>query len=247
MSVNATTADGPILRLEDVRASYGNAQDIIKGVSLAVDSGEIVTIIGPNGAGKSTLLKTVGGALEPRGGSIQYRGRDINTKPTFELLQAGVLYQAQGRNVFPDMTVRENLYMGGYTLDHDEVEAGLNKVYEHFPGLRDRTDVDAKMLSGGEQQMLEMGMGLMVDPDLLLLDEPSAGLAPAIQAEIFKKIEELNENGATVLMIEQNARQALKISDRGYVLALGEIELEADAPALLTNSRIKEVYLGGDG
>jgi branched-chain amino acid transport system ATP-binding protein len=236
----------PVLRLEDVRAGYGSAEDIIKGVSLAVGASEIVTIIGPNGAGKSTLLKTVGGMLAPRDGHIYYRDEEITGRDTHELLTSGLLYQAQGRNVFPDMTVRENLLMGGYTLDEANRETAIDRVLTHFPALDDRIEVEAKMLSGGEQQMLEMGMGLMVDPDLLLLDEPSAGLAPTIQSDIFAKIEELNRNGASVLMIEQNAREALAISDRGYVLALGRIELEDDAEALLENQRIRELYLGGE-
>jgi ABC-type branched-subunit amino acid transport system ATPase component len=235
-----------VLRLEDVRAGYGSAQDIIKGVDLAVEEDEIVTIIGPNGAGKSTLLKTIGGTLEPRAGHVYYRDKEITGQPTHRLLNAGLLYQAQGRNVFPDMTVRENLLMGGYTLPQQEIDDAIERVLTHFPRLADRIDLEAKMLSGGEQQMLEMGMGLMVDPDILLLDEPSAGLAPAIQTDIFDKIEELNGNGASFLMIEQNARQALSISDRGYVLALGSIELEDDAEALLENPRIRELYLGGE-
>ncbi|MFC7131541.1 MULTISPECIES: ABC transporter ATP-binding protein [Salinibaculum] len=236
----------PILRLDDVRAGYGSAEDIIKGVSLAVEETEIVTIIGPNGAGKSTLLKAIGGSLAPRDGNVYYRGMDITGQATHELLDAGLLYQAQGRNIFPEMTVRENLLMGGYTLDDGEIEAAVDRVCRHFPALTERIDVDARMLSGGEQQMLEMGMGLMVDPDVLLLDEPSAGLAPVVQSDIFDKIEELNRNGASFLMIEQNARQALSISDRGYVLALGTIELEDDAAALLENPRIRELYLGGE-
>jgi ABC-type branched-subunit amino acid transport system ATPase component len=244
MTAQRTTTD-LILRLEDIRAGYGNTQDIIKGVSLAVQETEVVTIIGPNGAGKSTLLKTIGGMLPARGGRLYYRGEDITGRATHELLDAGLLYQAQGRNVFPDMTVRENLLMGGYTLDQSRLDDALERVLSHFPQLRERIKLEAKMLSGGEQQMLEMGMGLMVDPDLLLLDEPSAGLAPAVQADIFDKIEELNRNGASFLMIEQNARQALSISDRGYVLALGEIELEDDAEALLENPRIRQLYLGG--
>ena len=241
-----TNGQQTVLRLEGIRAGYGNAQDIIKGVDLTVEENEIVTIIGPNGAGKSTLLKTIGGTLRPRAGNVYYRDSEITGLPTHELLDAGLLYQAQGRNIFPDMTVRENLLMGGYTLDDEEIEPAIERVYDHFPALRERLDVNAKMLSGGEQQMLEMGMGLMVDPDLLLLDEPSAGLAPAIQADIFDKIEELNDDGASFLMIEQNARQALSISDRGYVLALGNVELEDDAAALLENPRIRELYLGGE-
>ncbi len=250
MSDHAATRSGtdgtaPILRLEDIRAGYGDADDIIKGVSLTVGAEEIVTIIGPNGAGKSTLMKTIGGSLQPRAGQVLFNGRDITAKPTHELLQIGLLYQAQGRNVFPDMTVRENLLMGGFTLDDDQLDGALDRVYGHFPRLTEREDVDAKMLSGGEQQMLEMGMGLMVDPDLLLLDEPSAGLAPALQAQIFEKIAELNDDGTAILMIEQNATDALSISDRGYVLALGEVEFQNNAQVLLDNPQIRKLYLGG--
>jgi ABC-type branched-subunit amino acid transport system ATPase component len=243
MSAPAEPTD-PILELDGVRAGYGSGDDIVKGVSLAVDREEVATVIGPNGAGKSTLMKAVAGSLRLRAGRVLFDGRDVTGVPTYELLETGLLYQAQGRNVFPDMTVRENLLMGGFTLDGG-LEDAIDRVYRHFPALTERESVDAKMLSGGEQQMLEMGMGLMVDPDMLLLDEPSAGLAPTIQTEIFEKIEELNDEGATVLMIEQNAREALSISDRGYVLALGEIEIGGDARSLLDDPRIRELYLGG--
>lgn len=234
-----------VLEVSDLSAGYDSNIDIIKDVSLFVDEAEIVTIIGPNGAGKSTLLKAISGELPPRKGSVTLLGNDITGQELYEVLGQGMCFVAQGRNIFPGMTIRENLEMGGYLLDATQLEAGIQTVHQHFPILAEREEQEANTLSGGQQQMLEMGMGLLHDPDIFLLDEPSAGLAPMLREEIFEKIEELREEGITFLMIEQNAREALQISDRGYLIVLGEVERQGTAGELLADDEVAELYLGG--
>jgi ABC-type branched-subunit amino acid transport system ATPase component len=232
-----------LLEARDVVSGYG-AAEIIHGVSLEVDEDEIVCIIGPNGAGKSTVMKAVFGLIEVWSGTVRLDGEDITDLPPEEMPQMGVGYVPQTENVFPNLTARENLEMGAYVLD-DVPKESLEEVYELFPVLRERSDQRAGSMSGGQQQMLAMGRALMTDPSLLLIDEPSAGLAPELVEEVFDKIEGVNDAGTAVLMIEQNAREALRRSDRGYVLEAGENRFEDAGEELLENEEVEELYLGG--
>ncbi len=235
----------PILQIEGLSSGYGNNK-VLDDVSLHVHEGEIVTIIGPNGAGKSTVFKSIVGFCRIMGGKIRFRGEDITRVRADKALQKGLAYVPQGRIVFPHMTVLENLEMGAF-LERDaaRLSAGLEKVFALFPLLKERHHQKAGTMSGGEQQMLAIGRGLMMNPDLILLDEPSLGLAPKFVGFIFEKIAELNSIGTTLVIVEQNAAKALSIADRGYVLELGCNRYTDTGPGLLANEEVKRLYLGG--
>lgn len=232
-----------LLEAEGIESGYGDAQ-ILFGVDIEVGEDEIVSIIGPNGAGKSTLMKALFGLIDCWSGTVQFEGIDITHLEPHEVTRRGMCYVPQLDNVFPSLTVRENLEMGAYILD-EVPEAALEDVYDRFPILEDRQDQIAGTMSGGQRQMLAMGRGLMVDPELMLIDEPSAGLAPHLVDDVFEKIIDIREGGTSILMVEQNARRALRISDRGYVLDSGENRFEDEGPALLENPEVAELYLGG--
>lgn len=232
-----------ILNVEDINVYYG-AIHAIKDVSFRVFDGEIVALIGANGAGKSTTLKTVSGLLRSNTGSIEFMGEDIMRTPADKLVSRGLAHVPEGRRVFAQMTVEENLEMGAYTRPNAEIVPGLEHVYAHFPRLKERRRQVAGTLSGGEQQMLAMGRALMSKPRILLLDEPSMGLSPLFVGEIFKIIEEVSKAGTTVLLVEQNAKKALSIADRGYVLETGKIVKTGKAADLLNDDAIKKAYLG---
>ncbi len=232
-----------MLQVRNLDVFYGAIQ-ALKGVSLDVEKGEIVAIIGGNGAGKSTLLRTVSGLLRPRAGSIAFEGRELTSLPPERIVRLGISQSPEGRRIFTNMTVRENLQLGAY-IRSDEIEADCERVYTLFPRLRERSKQSAGTLSGGEQQMLAMGRAMMSRPQLLLLDEPSMGLAPNLVAEIFRIVLELNEQGVTVLLVEQNAHRALEIAHRAYVLETGALVLTGPGRELLTDPKVKEAYLGG--
>ena len=235
----------PILQIEGLSSGYGNNK-VLDEVSLYVHEGEVVTIIGPNGAGKSTVFKSIVGFCRIMGGKIRFRGEDITRVRADKALQKGLAYVPQGRIVFPHMTVLENLEMGAF-LERNaaRLSAGLEKVFALFPLLKERHYQKAGTMSGGEQQMLAIGRGLMMDPDLVLLDEPSLGLAPKFVGFIFEKIAELRSMGTTLVIVEQNAAKALSIADRGYVLELGCNRFTDTGPGLLANEEVKRLYLGG--
>jgi branched-chain amino acid transport system ATP-binding protein len=233
-----------LLDAEELVSGYGDAI-IVDGASLEMEDGEMVTIIGPNGAGKSTFLKTIVGLLRVRGGRVVFQDEDITGLSAEEAIDHGICFVPQSDNVFGSLTVRENLKMGGWSLDDDAVfESRVQDVYERFPELADRPDALAGNLSGGQQQMVAMGAGLMLDPDLLILDEPSAGLAPDLVDGMFEKITEINDSGTSILMVEQNARRALEESDRGVVLDMGEDRLRGTGAELLESEEVAELYLG---
>jgi len=235
-----------LLEARDVVTGYGEAQ-IIHGVSMDVEREEIVTIIGPNGAGKSTFMKAVFGLLDCWEGTVDFDGQDITDLRPDQVTRTGMCYVPQTDNVFPNLSVQENLEMGAYILDEVPRDA-IEEVFQRFPILRDRRGQRAGDMSGGQQQMLAMGRGLMVDPDLMLVDEPSAGLAPDLVDEVFEKIVEINEGaGTAILMVEQNAKQALSNSDRGYVLEMGENRFSGSGHELLDDEEVEELYLGGGG
>lgn len=232
-----------LLEAEELVAGYGDAE-IVHGVSLEVGEEEVVSIIGPNGAGKSTVMKAVFGLLEPWSGSVVFDDVDVTGTPPEERTRLGMSYVPQTENVFPNLSVRENLEMGAFVLDELPLDR-LEEVYGLFPVLKDRSGQKAGSLSGGQQQMVAMGRALMVDPGVLLVDEPSAGLAPELVDEVFDRIERVNRSGTAVLMVEQNARKALRRSDRGYVLEAGENRFMDSGEALLENPEVEELYLGG--
>jgi branched-chain amino acid transport system ATP-binding protein len=233
-----------LLEAEDVVSGYGDAI-IVDGASLTMQDGEMVTVIGPNGAGKSTLLKTIVGLLRVREGSVAFRGTDITDVDADEAIDHGLYFVPQVDNVFPNLSVRENLTMGAWTLDDDDLfERRVERVYDRFPELADRESTLVRNLSGGQQQMVAMGAALVLDPDLLILDEPSAGLAPKLVDEMFEKISQINDGGTSVLMVEQNARRALRESDRGVVLDMGVDRLEGTGAELLDSEEVAELYLG---
>lgn len=234
-----------LLEARDIVSGYGDAQ-ILHGVSMDVNDDEIVCIIGPNGAGKSTFMKAVFGLIDCWEGQVTFDGGNITDFRPDEITREGMCYVPQTENVFPNLTVRENLEMGAYILD-EVPEAALEEVFDRFPILRERQNQKAGTMSGGQQQMLAMGRGLMVDPALMLVDEPSAGLAPDLVDEVFEKILEINASGTAILMVEQNARKALRNSDRGYVLEMGENRFEDTGEALLNNEEVIDLYLGGGG
>jgi branched-chain amino acid transport system ATP-binding protein len=231
-----------LLKVEDIEVRYGNIR-ALKDVSFEVAEGEIVALLGANGAGKTTTQKTVSGMLRPSKGSITYDGIRIDGIPAHELIQIGICHVPEGRHVFPRMTVAENLEMGAFRFKRTD-EAELERVLVMFPRLRERYKQPAGTLSGGEQQMLAIGRALMGKPRLLLLDEPSMGLAPLIVAQIFDIIREINSAGVTVLLVEQNAARALELAHRGYVLETGEIVLEGSGTELLADDRVRAAYLG---
>ena len=234
----------PLLELTDIKTYYGNIQ-ALKGISLSVAPGEVVCLIGSNGAGKTTTLRTIQGLIRPREGTMTYDGKDLVTMEADEIVKAGVSQSPEGRLVFPRMTVRENLEMGAYSRsDKVGIQADMEKILDLFPRLRERLTQKAGTLSGGEQQMLAMGRAMRSRPRLLLLDEPSMGLAPMLVEQIFRTILDINQQGTTVLLVEQNARMALAISDRGYVLQTGRIVLEDTGSNLLNSELVRKAYLG---
>lgn len=233
-----------MLQVKDLSISYGAIQ-AVRHVDFEVKKGEIVTLIGANGAGKSTILKTISGIVKPQSGSIEYQNESLVGKKAPQIVAAGISQVPEGRHVFPAMTVMENLQLGSYLQkDRSQIEARLQEIYEMFPILKERQHQDAATLSGGEQQMLVMARAMMAHPDLLLLDEPSMGLAPIYIQKVFDIIQKINAQGTTILLIEQNAHQALSIADRGYVIASGEIQLTGSGQKLLNDSQVKRAYLG---
>ncbi|MHB9149750.1 MAG: ABC transporter ATP-binding protein [Thermoleophilia bacterium] len=239
-----TGGDTPLLRLEDVHVYYGNIH-ALKGVSMHIDRGEIVTLIGANGAGKSTTLNTISGLLRPRSGTIRYDGADLTKVPAYETVKLGLSQSPEGRKIFPRMSVKENLSMGAFSRPGQDLKADFERVYALFPLLFERRTQAGGTLSGGEQQMLAIGRALMARPRLLMLDEPSMGLAPMLVEKIFEIIQEINGQGTTILLVEQNANVALEISHRGYVLETGSIVLSDKSRALLADPQVQEAYLGG--
>lgn len=236
---------GTMLTINDINVFYG-AIHAIKGVSLEVNEGEIVTLIGANGAGKSTILRTISGLLKPKTGSIQFEGQEIAGMPAHEIVKTGISQVPEGRRIFAEMSVLENLELGAFTRkDKDGIKADMELVFERFPRLKERIGQMAGTLSGGEQQMLAMGRALMSRPRLLLLDEPSMGLAPLLIKEIFAIIQDINKTGTTVLLVEQNANMALSIAHRAYVLETGRITLSGDAKELAASDEVRKAYLGG--
>ncbi|MBQ8088619.1 MAG: ABC transporter ATP-binding protein [Clostridia bacterium] len=233
-----------LLKVDDIHVYYGNIH-AIKGISFEVNEGEIVTLIGANGAGKSTTLNTVAGLLKPRSGSVTFDGRNMLGVPASKVVSLGMALCPEGRRVFQQMTVRENLEMGGYTRPNTEIEPSLEDVFKRFPRLKEREKQVAGTLSGGEQQMLAMGRALMSKPKLLMLDEPSMGLAPILVEQIFDIISELHQAGTTILLVEQNAQMALSIADRAYVLGTGRISMSGPAQEILADDRVRAAYLGG--
>jgi branched-chain amino acid transport system ATP-binding protein len=234
----------PVLQVEDIQTYYGAIQ-ALKGISLEVYEGEIVTLIGSNGAGKTTTLRSISGIVPPRTGRIVYQGRDITGLPGHTVASMGIAHSPEGRRIFPRMTVLENLEMGAFTRrDTAGIKADVERVYEMFPRLKEREKQKAGTMSGGEQQMLAMGRALMAQPTVLLLDEPSLGLAPVIVDKIYEIIREINEQGVTILLVEQNANYALDVSSRGYVLETGTVALTDKSASLRTDERVKAAYLG---
>lgn len=233
-----------MLQVKDLSISYGAIQ-AVRHVDFEAKKGEIVTLIGANGAGKSTILKTISGIVKPQSGSIEYQNESLVGKKAPQIVAAGVSQVPEGRHVFPAMTVMENLQLGSYLQkDRSQIEARLQEIYQMFPILKERQHQDAATLSGGEQQMLVMARAMMANPDLLLLDEPSMGLAPIYIQKVFDIIQKINAQGTTILLIEQNAHQALSIADRGYVIASGEIQLTGSGQKLLNDPQVKRAYLG---
>jgi branched-chain amino acid transport system ATP-binding protein len=234
-----------LLELRDIHTYYGNIH-ALKGVSLTVDAGEIVTLIGANGAGKSTTLKTVSGLLKPRHGEIWFDGQRIDGTTPHEIVAHGISQSPEGRRIFPKMSVRENLEMGAFQRGKGtEMDEDFARVYSLFPRLKERSGQNGGTLSGGEQQMLAIGRALMARPKVLLLDEPSMGLAPILVEQIFDIVRDINKTGTTVLLVEQNALMALSLAQRGYILQTGEIVLQDVADKLMVNPEVQKAYLGG--
>ena len=233
-----------ILEAKNITAGYTAEVNILSEVDIRLKSGQIVSVIGPNGAGKSTLLKTIFGILKPTNGKISLKEEDITGLKPDKVAKKGISYVPQVNNVFPSMTIQENLEMGAFIRD-DDYSQRLNEIYELFPILGERKKQKAGQLSGGQRQMVAMGRALMVDPRVLLLDEPSAGLAPNLVEMIFEKIIDVNKTGVSMIMVEQNAREALKMADHGYVLAMGRNVLDDSGEALLANEEVGRLYLGG--
>jgi branched-chain amino acid transport system ATP-binding protein len=233
-----------MLQVDSVSVYYGAIQ-ALHGVTLEVNEGEVVAIIGSNGAGKSTLLRTISGLLRPREGSISFEGNSIAGMNADKIVQLGISQSPEGRRIFTNMSVHENLLLGSFIRDDDDIQADMDRAMKRFPRVKERLRQSAGTLSGGEQQMLAICRALMSKPDLLLLDEPSMGLAPNLVAEIFEIIAELNQDGTTILLVEQNAHRALEVAHRGYVLETGQIVLSDEGKSLLSNPKVKEAYLGG--
>ncbi len=235
-----------MLKINEIDVFYGNIQ-ALKGVSLNVNEGEIVTLIGANGAGKTTLLQTISGLIKPKKGTIEYMGKEIHGRPAQQIVRNGISHVPEGRRVFANMTVEENLDLGAFLRkDTKEIKKDLEKVYELFPRLYERKKQQAGTLSGGEQQMLAIGRALMSKPKLLLLDEPSMGLAPLLVKTIFEIIEEINQNGTTILLVEQNAHMALSVAQKAYVIETGRVVVSGTSEELQQSAQIREAYLGGD-
>jgi branched-chain amino acid transport system ATP-binding protein len=232
-----------VLKLENVHTHYGAIQ-ALDGVSIEVNQGEIVTLIGANGAGKTTLLMTVCGSPRASSGKITFDGEDITSEETHVIMRKGIAISPEGRRIFSDLTVAENLKMGGFFLNKEQIEKGLKHVYTLFPRLEERANQRAGTMSGGEQQMLAIGRALMTKPRLLLLDEPTLGLAPLIITQIFDIIRTIREQGVTVFLVEQNANKALQVADRGYVLETGKVVLADTGANLLSNDNVRRAYLG---
>jgi len=238
-------ASNKMLEVKDLHVYYG-AIHALKGVSFAMNEGEIVALIGTNGAGKSTTLNTISGLLDPEPGQLFFKGEEITNTPPQTIVEMGIIQVPEGRKIFSRMTVRENLEMGAYVFsDRDKIEEDIEKAFLQFPRLEERQKQLGGTLSGGEQQMLAMARSLMSRPKLLLMDEPSMGLAPILVEQVFEIIQEINKQGATVLLVEQNAQMALSIADHAYVLETGNIVLEGPGEELLNNPLVKEAYLGG--
>ena len=233
-----------MLAVNDIHVYYGSIH-AVKGVSLEVNEVEIVTLIGANGAGKSTVLNTISGLLHPRGGSVTFMGQDLKGVPPHKLVARGMAQVPEGRRIFLQMTVEENLEMGAYTQSKASIDGSIEDVYRRFPRLQERRKQIAGTLSGGEQQMLAMGRALMSHPRLLMLDEPSMGLAPILVEQIFDIIRELHAAGTTILLVEQNAQAALSVADRAYVLETGRISLSGTGAELMASDKVREAYLGG--
>ncbi|WP_409298327.1 ABC transporter ATP-binding protein [Peribacillus sp. SCS-26] len=232
-----------MLELKEVQTYYSGIQ-ALKGISLHVQQGEIVTLIGSNGAGKSTALKSISGLVKVQGGVISYKGENITKTLAHDTALKGIAHVPEGRKIFPRLTVRENLLMGAFSVkDKQVIEERMEKVFEYFPKLKDRVQQKGGTMSGGEQQMLAIGRALMMKPQLLMLDEPSMGLAPIIVEQIFEIIQDLNREGITILLVEQNAFQALQIAHRGYVIQTGAIKLEGYGKDLISNDEVREAYL----
>jgi branched-chain amino acid transport system ATP-binding protein len=239
------SSDGTILELQDLHVYYG-AIHALKGISLTLNRGEIVCLIGANGAGKSTTLNAISGIARPKSGKIIYQGETINTCPPHKIVLKGISQAPEGRKIFANLSVLENLELGAYlSRDSLKVKSDLERVFTLFPRLKERSKQSAGTLSGGEQQMLAIGRALMSNPTLMLLDEPSLGLAPLLVKQIFQTIVEINQLGTSILLVEQNAHMALHIAQRGYVIETGKVALEDKAQNLLNNQKVKEAYLGG--
>jgi branched-chain amino acid transport system ATP-binding protein len=235
----------PLLQVEGVHTYYGNIE-ALKGISISVEQGEIVTLIGSNGAGKTTTLRTIAGVLRPRQGTIRMGDVDLTKMPANEIVRLGIAHSPEGRRIFARMSVKENLELGAYTRSDSDLTSDYERVYTLFPRIKERLKQRAGTLSGGEQQMLAIGRALMARPTLLLLDEPSMGLAPVLVELVFRTIQEINALGMTVLLVEQNAHMALSIANRGYVLQTGKIVLTDTAKALAQNEMVRKAYLGED-
>ncbi len=243
-AVSAANDRATMLEVEDVHTFYGQIE-ALKGVSLHVREGEIVTLIGGNGAGKTTTLRTISGLMHPRQGSIKMQGRTITNLPAHDVVSQGISHSPEGRRIFARMSVRENLELGAYQRkDRATVQSDMDRVFELFPRLKERVTQKAGTMSGGEQQMLAMGRALMAKPKVLLLDEPSMGLAPILVEQIFNIVREINAQGTTILLVEQNALMALSVAHRGYVIETGNIVLHDDARALQQNEMVRKAYLG---
>lgn len=233
-----------MLEIKDLSVYYGVIQ-ALKGISFEVNEGEVIALIGANGAGKTTTLHTISGLIAPKSGSVIFEGQDITKTPAHKIVSMGMAHVPEGRRVFASLSVLQNLRLGAYTRNNkDEIEESLQKVYKRFPRLEERKNQPAGTLSGGEQQMLAMGRALMSNPRIILMDEPSMGLSPILVNEIFDIIKEVSSGGTTVLLVEQNAKKALSIADRGYVLETGRIVLEGKAQELLNNKSVQSAYLG---
>ena len=232
-----------LLKIDDINVYYG-AIHAIKGVSFEVNENEIVTLIGANGAGKSTTLNTIAGLLRPRSGSMTFDGKNLGSTPASKIVSLGMALCPEGRRIFQQMTVRENLEMGGYTRPKEEIPASMDDMFRRFPRLKERESQIAGTLSGGEQQMLAIARAMMSRPRLLMLDEPSMGLAPILVEQIFDIIKELHAAGVTILLVEQNAQMALSIADRAYVLETGKVTMSGNADDLLHNDAVRKAYLG---
>jgi len=233
----------PLLKVNNLHVFYG-AIHAIKGITLEVNEGEIVTLIGANGAGKSTTLNTIAGLLKPRQGTIAFEGMPVDGTTASKMVYKGLSLCPEGRRIFQQMTVKDNLIMGGYSRPNDELEASMEHVYSFFPRLKEREKQIAGTLSGGEQQMLAMGRALMSKPELMMLDEPSMGLAPILVEQIFEIIRELNDAGTTILLVEQNAQMALSVANRAYVMETGRITMNGPAEDLLHDDNVRKAYLG---